>query len=128
MIEDCSCHGKNPNCFKCDGKGYYDKDKMSDSPIIVNIPNVSKPNRNISTPSILKTFNVKCPFCKLLFPKCDIFSHIRSCKNRPEKKSFYKKEKKEQSIYCQDSKPKLIKKKINKVIKRNIDWEKIVIT
>jgi hypothetical protein len=33
-IEDCSCNGINPNCEKCDGRGYYNTNEL------LNIPKI----------------------------------------------------------------------------------------
>lgn len=29
---DCSCNGDNPNCFRCDGRGYYERAATPSAP------------------------------------------------------------------------------------------------
>ena len=33
-IVDCSCRGINPECEKCEGKGYYDTEDIDKKPFV----------------------------------------------------------------------------------------------
>jgi|GEM_PF-3145621 len=54
-IIDCSCRGVNPNCEKCDGKGYYSprivKNKKSKKSSIKKFKYVKPPNKVIERKS-----------------------------------------------------------------------------
>ena len=64
----CSCEGDNPNCFKCDGKGWYDN-------IDLELPKYSRKSQ-IKPIIEIKPKKKRCPNCKKFFLENELNQHI----------------------------------------------------
>lgn len=56
MRKDCTCQGNNENCYRCDGKGYYDEKDLQP---LARIPFARRPTKQ----NLSKKIKV-CPHCR----------------------------------------------------------------